>query len=152
MMLVLDTVRATRPNILRYAKHVAIIQMTDKSVLTSINCVLKMLFESVKATMPYNRPDPWWLIRDIISPILFIIVPQVGIINMIYLFDKFVDIFIIQTTDIIFLTVLYTTTIIFVACIQIEFFSRYIVWTIKEGDDNRNAAAIKYIEAEKKLD
>lgn len=154
-MIVLNTIRHMRPNIIRHAKHAVIIQMIDKRVFTSITHVLTMITESTKAVMPYNRhdPDPWWLIRDIISPVVFFILPQASIVYIFYIFDKFGDLFTISTINNVFLSILYMVIIFFVANIQSEFLCRYIVWAINEGDNNRNiAASIKYVESEKKLD
>jgi hypothetical protein len=123
MMLVLNTVR---PNVLRNAKIVA---MADKRVITSIMHVLTMIAQSTNVMMP---SDPWWIIRNVISPAAFIVIPQVCIVNIICRFDTYVNLFIMSTTNNIFFSVLYAANVVFVACIQFEFLSRYIAWAHKE--------------------
>lgn len=59
-----------------FYKNLAFIQIVDKSPFVSIVEVAKM----VPASLPFNQKDPWWLIRDNISPVAFIIAPQFGFV------------------------------------------------------------------------
>lgn len=40
------------------------------------NAIIKV----APGSLPFNQKDPWWLVRDIISPVAFMIAPQFGFV------------------------------------------------------------------------
>jgi hypothetical protein len=99
-----------------------------RTSLSSIAHVAKMLPESIKATIPFNYKDPWWLIRDVISPIGVAVVPQGGFIIIL---DK-----VITSAPALSNTNLFVITVVigfgYMLMIQIQFLARYFIWAEEE--------------------